>query len=102
MIYEKCRNVLLKECELIQMAVSVQEKIRIAVSNKEWAVFEDNLNVMNSIESKMQSLENEREQLFCVFTALEHQQGFSESLDAKGHFLKIVQILPKDQGDELT
>jgi len=102
MIYEKCRDILLKECEFIQRAVSVQEKIRIAVSNKEWTVFEDNLNVMNSIESKMQSLETEREHLLCVFEALDHQQGFSETLDAKGRFQKMIEFLPKSQGDELT
>ena len=102
MIYEKCRDILLKESELIQKAVFVQEKIRAAVANKEWAVFEDNFNVMNSIESNMVNLENEREQLFYVFETLVHQQGFSQTLDAKGRFLKLVSLLPENQREELT
>ena len=102
MIYEKCKNILLKEWELIQKAVIVQEKIRAAVDNKEWTVFEDHLNVMNSIESNMTNLESEREQLFYVFETLIHQQGFSETLDAKGRFYKMAAILPEDQRNELT
>jgi len=102
MIYEKCRDILLKEFELIQKAVFIQEKIRLAVANKEWAVFEDHFNVMNSIESNMANLENEREQLFYVFETLVHQQGFSETLDAKGRFLKLVSLLPENQREELT
>ena len=102
MIYEKCRDVLLKESELIQKAVFVQEKIRAAVADREWTAFEDNFNVMNSIESKMVNLENEREQLFYVFETLVHQQGFSETLDAKGRFFKLVSMLPENQREELT
>jgi len=102
MIYEKCRDILLKECELIQNAALVQDKIRQAVSNKEWAVFEDNMNVMNSIESKMEGLEFEREQLFTVFETLLHQKGFSETLDAKGRFYKLVALLPESERNDLT
>jgi len=102
MIYEKCRDILLKECELIQNAGFVQEKIRQAVSDKEWAVFEDNLSAMNSIQSKMENLEHEREQLFTVFETLLHQKGFSETLDAKGRFYKLVALLPENERNELT
>jgi len=102
MIYEKCRDILLQECELIQNAVNEQEKIRHAVTDREWSVFEDHLSVMNSIENKITALETEREQLFTVFKALIHQQSFSENLDSKGQFLALVSLLPKNQRDELT
>jgi len=102
MIYEKCRNILLQEFELIQNAVIVQERIRTAITNKEWTIFEDHLNVMNSIESKMETLETEREHLFCVFEALTHQEGFSEILDAKGRFYKMAALLPENQRNDLT
>jgi len=102
MIYEKCREILLKQSELIQNAAFVQEKIRLAVTNKEWIVFEDNLTVMNSIQSKMESLETEREQLFTVFETLVHQDGFSQTLDSKGRFYKLSAMLPEDQRNELT
>jgi len=102
MIYEKCKDILLKESELIQKAVFAQEKIRAAVDKKEWTVFEDHLNVLNSIESNMVNLEGEREELFNVFETLVHQKGFSETLDAKGRFYKMTALLPEHQRNELT
>jgi len=102
MIYEKCRDILLKECELIQNAVILQDKIRVAVSNKEWTVFEENLGIMNSIECKIESLETEREQLFTVFKTLERQRGFSENLDAKGSFYALAAVLPENERNDLT
>ncbi|MCL2758939.1 MAG: hypothetical protein FWD22_01860 [Treponema sp.] len=102
MIYEKCRDILLQECELIQNAVIVQDKIRQAVTDREWAIFEDHLSAMNSIEIKMEDLENEREKLFTVFKTLVHEQSFSETLDDKGKFYALVSILPENQRNDLT
>jgi hypothetical protein len=102
MIYEKCRDILLQECELIQTAVVEQDKIRHAVSNREWAVFEDHLSVMNSIENKITALEKKREQLFVIFKTLIHQQSFSDNLDSKGQFFALVSVLPENQRTELT
>jgi hypothetical protein len=102
MIYEKCRDILLQECELIQNAVVEQEKIRQAVTEREWSVFEDHLTVMNSIETKIHVLETEREHLFSVFKTLIHQQSFSENLDSKGQFFALVSVLPDNQRLELT
>jgi len=102
MIYEKCRDILLQECELIQNAIIEQEKIRQAVTEREWTVFEDHLGAMNSIESKIEKLEKERELLFTVFKALVHQKSFSENLDAKGQFYSLVMLLPENQRNELT
>jgi hypothetical protein len=102
MIYEKCRDILLRECELIQNAVGVQEKIRLAVVNREWAVFEDHLNAMNAIECGIESLEDEREQLFKIFETLVHQKSFSDNLDAKGRFYTLVSLLPENQRNDLT
>jgi len=102
MIYEKCRDILLQECELIQNAVVEQEKIRQAVTDREWAVFEDHLSAMNSLESKIETLEREREQLFLIFKTLVHQKSFSDNLDAKGQFYALVMLLPVNQRNELT
>ena len=102
MIYERCRDILLKQSELVQKAVFLQEKIRLAVTNKEWTIFEDHLNVMNSIESKMETLEAEREKLFSVMETLIHQDGFSQTLDAKGRFYKLVALLPENERNDLT
>jgi hypothetical protein len=102
MIYEKCRDLLLQEFELIQNAAMVQEKIRLAVTSREWTAFENHLNSMNSIESKLESLEKEREQLFTVFEALVRQKSFSDNLDSKGRFYALVSLLPENQRNDLT
>lgn len=102
MIYEKCRDILLRECELIQNAVVTQEKIRLAVMNKEWAFFEDHVSSMNEIENKIADLESERENLFTVFETIIHQRSFSETLDSKGRFYKLVSTLQEGQRNDLT
>jgi len=102
MIYEKCRNILLQEFELVQNAAIVQEKIRLAVIGKEWTVFEDHLNTMNEIECKIEEMEKERERLFTVFEAVVHQKSFEDTLDAKGRFYKLVSMLPENQRNDLT
>jgi hypothetical protein len=102
MIYEKCRDILLRECEQVQNAAAIQEKITHAVSNREWTVFEDNLAAINAIESKLENLENEREQLFTVFETITHQINFSQNLDAKGRFYTLVSIFPENQRNDLT
>ena len=102
MIYEKCRDILLKEFEMIQNAVTVQETIRIAITEREWTTFEENMGAMNAIENNLASLEAEREQLFSVFKTLIHQQSFSENLDEKGRFYELVSVLPENQRNDLT
>ena len=92
----------MRECELIQNAVFVQEKIRLAVVNREWTVFEDHLSAMNAIENSLGKLESEREQLFTVFEALVRQKSFSDNLDAKGRFYALVCVLPESQRNDLT
>jgi len=102
MIYEKCRNILLQESELIQNASAVQEKIRLAVTSRELTDFENHLNAMNAIESKLIVLEDEREKLFTVFETLVHERHFSATLDAKGRFYTLVSMLPENQRNDLT
>jgi len=101
-MYEKCRDILLREFELIQNAVNIQEKTRLAVTEKEWTAFEENISAMNGIEIKLNDLENEREKLFEVAKTLIHQKNFSNTLDAKGSFHTLVSFLPEDQKEELT
>ena len=102
MIYEKCRDILLREFELIQNAAVIQEKIQQAVIGRDWVKFEDSMSVMNSIESKMDGLETEREQLFDVYETILHQKSFSKNLDSKGRFYKLVSILPEEQRIDLS
>jgi len=102
MIYEKCRNILLKEFELIQSAAAVQDKIRLAVTERQWTAFEENLSVMNGIERKLDELDNERERIFDIAKTLIHQRNFSDNLDSKGRFHALTAFLPEEQRNELT
>ena len=102
MIYEKCRDILLRECELVVNAVVIQEKIQKAVENRKWTIFEENMGAMNSIEDKLHEMELEREKLFNVYETILHQKSFSENLDAKGRFYKLVSVLSEAERNELT
>ncbi|MCL2244852.1 MAG: hypothetical protein FWC03_10370 [Treponema sp.] len=102
MFYEKCREILLGECEVIQSAAFTQEKLRIAVMNKEWMDFERYSGEMNAIEAKMTLFESERERLFEVFEALTRQNTYSGINDAKGRFYRMASFLPENQRNDLT
>jgi len=102
MFYEKCREILLSECEIIQNAAFTQEKLRIAVMNREWTDFESHSNDMNAIEVKMTLLENEREKLFTAFEALTRQNTYTGMKDAKGRFYAMASFLPEEQRNDLT
>jgi len=92
----------MQEFELIQNAVFLQEKIRIAATERQWSVFEDNLSSMNAIESKLEALEKEREQLFTVYKALVREESFSHTLDSKGSFFALIEMLPESERNDLT
>ena len=102
MFYEKCREILLSECEIIQNAAITQEKLRVAIMNREWADFESHSNDMNAIEIKMAAFEREREQLFTAFEALTRQNTYTGMNDAKGRFYAMASFLPEEQRNDLT
>jgi len=102
MIYEKCKDILLRERELVQSAAVEQEKMRLAVFNREWQGFEENVSALTVIERQLAEMEDEREQLFCAFEALlQHKNGFYDR-DGKGRFYAMVALLPENQRNELT
>ena len=101
MIYEKFRDILLQECELVQKASVLQEKIRLAVTNREWTGFEGHFSAMNVIEDELSGLEKEREQLFTEFDGQTRRNTVVEK-DAKGRFYAMVSKLPENQRIELT
>jgi len=102
MIYEKCRDILIRECELIQEAFAILEKLRLAVIGREWTDFEVHITSMNNIENNLASLEDEREQLFSVFEALMRHSIFNDRMDSKGRFYAMVCLLPENQRNDLT
>jgi len=96
MNYEKCRDILLKECEMIQNARTEQEKIRLAVMNREWTDFENHFKTMNGIECELVWLENERENLLNEF------KRDSNENDSKSLFYAMASRLPEEQRNDLT
>ena len=98
MIYEKCRDILLRECELVQEAAVLQEKLRLSVINREWGGFEGSIETLNVIENRLAGLENEREKLFEEFT----RQNAPLYTDAKGRFYAMISHLPENQRGDLT
>jgi hypothetical protein len=103
MDYEKCREILLKECELVQNAAAIQKKIQDAVANREWTDFEDHFKAMNAVEGEFMVLENKRESLFIEFEAARGRRIVSPELnDAKGRFYAMTACLPADQRNDLT
>ena len=102
MIYEKCRDILLRECELIQEASVVHEKLKSAVIERKWTDFGSHIIDMNNIENRLVSLEDEREQLFSAFETLLQRNLFSGRMDAKGRFYAMVSLLPENHRDDLT
>ena len=97
MIYERCREILLKEIELVMQAASIQEKIRTAVLDGEWEGFEGHISEISAIEKKISALENERENLFDSFAG-----ASSGEVDSKSRFYSIAEKLPQEQRDDLT
>jgi len=100
MIYEKCRDILVREYELIGEAAGIQEKIRNAVSNRLWDDFHNHVHVMNSIEKKLTDIENEREQLFTSFEMQKNHAGYGEK-DPVNRFYEITAFLPENQRNDL-
>jgi hypothetical protein len=102
MIYEKCRDISLRQYEFLKTASAIQEKVRIAVVNREWTDFEAHIGAMNIVENKMIDLEKEREQFFSAFEALIRQNYFIDETDPRGRFFSVISHLPDVQREELT
>jgi hypothetical protein len=101
MIYEKYREVLLRECELVISARTVQDKIRESIANQEWTDFEGHFKFLNAIESGLTGLELERNEICDEFEA-EKNIKVSAQTDAKGRFYALVSHLCEKERNELS
>jgi hypothetical protein len=100
MIYEKCKDILLRESELIQIAAEMQENLRLAVIEREWDSIEDRFKAINEVEEKMAVLESEREELFADFELTQNHDDIAD-MDAKSRFILITKHLPENQQNDL-
>ena len=105
MNYEKCREILLKEFELVQNAAVIQKTIQDAVAGREWIDFEDHFKAMKAVESEFMVLEEERVNLFIEFETAQKRprRNVSPDLDdTRGRFYAMTADLPPDQRNDLT
>jgi hypothetical protein len=91
MVFERCKDILLKESELVQRIAGLQNLIYEAVINREWADFEDRFFALSGMREEFTALETMREQLF------------SENQGAEWpSFYALTAQLPPEQRNELT
>jgi len=92
MVFEQCREILLKERELVGCVTGLQNGIHKAVTSRNWADLEDNFAALGRIKAEINALESEREQLFAQITG--KTGDFS--------FYAFAAQLPAEQRAELT
>jgi len=93
MVFEKCKAILLKECELVRRITSLQNLVYEAVINRDWSGFETNFSRLGEIGGEFTKLEHERERLFA---------GILPESDASARFYSLTAGLPPEQRGELT
>jgi len=91
-MFEQCREILLKESELIQHIAGQQEGIHEAVMSRNWTDFEEHFAALERIKAEITDLEDERERLF---------DGVSEK-PGDFSFYAFAAQLPAQQRVELT
>jgi hypothetical protein len=92
MMFEECREILLKEKKLVRHITSLQNGIHKAVTNRNWADLEDNFAALGKLKAEINALESERERIFSEITG--KTGDFS--------FYAFAAQLPPDQRAEVT
>jgi len=92
MVFEQCRDILLKERELVQKVTNLQSGIHQAVTSREWSDFEENFAALGRIKAEINALESERERIFTEITGKTGEVSF----------YSFAARLPENQRAELT
>jgi len=92
MVFDRCREILLKESELVQHIGSLQKCIHEAVMNRNWIDFESHFIKLSRIKTEFSTLEDERERLF---TRIPAETGDSS-------FYSFAATLPPEQRAEIN
>jgi len=93
MVFEKCREILVKECELVRRISSLQNLVYEAVLNRDWSGFEANFSRLGEIGKEFTELEHQRERLFA---------GSKAESNVSLRFYSLIAGLPPEQRGELT
>ena len=93
MEFERCRDILVREGELVGRIGGLQDAIYSAVTERDWNDFEPKLGELDGLGRELEELEREREGLFASGTA-----GRNET----NGFYATVSGFPEDRRREIT
>jgi hypothetical protein len=91
MVFEQCKDILLKESDLVQRIAALQKLIYDAVVNREWTDFEGHFDALSGLGEEFAALEDMRDGLFA-----KDQGGERPS------FYSLAAQLPREQRKEIT
>jgi len=93
MVFEQCRDVLLRESELVQHIAGLQNCIREAVIHRNWSDVERHFKALDALGEEFAVLEGERKRIFT---------GIQGESDDSARFYALAAHLPDEQRIELT
>jgi hypothetical protein len=93
MDFSKCREILVKETELVRRIGALQNLIYEAVTSREWTDFEEHFADLGIMRGEFTVLESEREQIFAEFCS---------KPDSNAGFYAFASQFPLEQRDDLT
>jgi hypothetical protein len=93
MVFEKCKLILLRECELVRRVADLQNLVYEAVINRDWNGFEVHFSKLGEIGERFTALGHERERLF---------SGILTESNASARFYSLTAGLPAQQRGELA
>jgi len=64
MEFDRCRDILLREGELVRMIGGLQSTIHNAIVSRDWTDFEEHFDALDGLGKELAALEGERERLF--------------------------------------
>jgi len=93
MEFEKCRDILLRENELVREIGGLQDVIHKAVVDRDWTDLEGRFSALDDMGKELAALENEREQIF--------SQSLGD-VDPSSRFYAFTARLSEEQRKEIT
>ncbi|MCL2557833.1 MAG: hypothetical protein FWE09_05085 [Treponema sp.] len=100
MEFERCRDILLRESELVKRIGGLQSTIHDSIVSRDWTDFEDRFAELDEMGARLAKLEREREALFPANDA----RWAGEDAESAGaaRFYAFAARLPGDQRRDLS
>jgi len=100
MEFEKCRDILLRESELVKKIGGLQSTIHNAIVSRDWTDFEGQFDELEEMGRELAALESERERVFPESAGGKGREGEGEGDSAR--FYAFAARLPEAQRREIT